>query len=824
MKVSRLVLLVSGILAAAVPALADPCGMVPPLFVSSVMPIQRIGVQKTYVFYKSGIETFVIRPGYKGEVDNFGMLIPFPNPPAIRKVPDNIFAHVAAAIDPPEVTVDLRWAYRFDRALKSSRAIPESMASDRRLEFDEVVVLNQEAVGMYEVAVLQAGSAAALDKWMSDHGFQYPDGMDAVCEEYVEAEWCFVAVKTRVGNKAGVDPRPGQRSIDSSLPAGATFDGHVQAMGFRFRTDEFVLPMRLAAFNEGDLRNVVYILSERGMRINNIPKKYVVRQVSGRRIERNLTRKLPLRVIGGSIDNIPEWRQQSLDVERDPTPHNGLALDLFASDLQTLRSGNLAHEFEEKEKELLNIGERLGLRGPELDAYHKTALAELRDEQIRGALNDLKRMTLTVIDGDFSRDVIARENLSFSRYKMASSRNKPTSYDARLFGPRPEQDGYLYDTGSLDPGELPRLLWPFAGVLLLGITLVRRRASDTGQARSSRKTTSIIDIAVALAVVGFAWPVSAGDSVHGLIGQLGDPEEASQAVDALAGIGTDAIDPLLDVARDSNDMATRGWAIVTLTEIGGDKVSRGLERIYVDRNESILVRTWAAAARIQLARNADELVGLSRWTSELPATGRPMAERFVETLSDGEPASLESLLAMSMTVPNTVQAALRAPILNAGPDPLVDIMVNSGDMNVRRQATAYLATLGARDNEAVASAVIDAYWFDANVEAVPWQGGPLYIPGIAWAKPDARALVDNLIRWLLFCELNALSSEEQQIQNNLRSLGLAQAAGYQFSGSNDPAGWFRTYGKAAGKWELEKIFREQGVAGQTRYEKILKSL
>ena len=141
-----------------------------------------------------------------------------------------------------------------------------------------------------------------------------------------------------------------------------------------------------------------------------------------------------------------------------------------------------------------------------------------------------------------------------------------------------------------------------------------------------------------------------------------------------------------------------------------------------------------------------------------------------------------------------------------------------------RQATAYLATLGAQDNEAVASAVIDAYWFDADEEAVPWQGGPLYIPGIAWSRPDARALVDNLISWLLFCELNALSAEEQQIQNNLRSLGLAQAAGYQFSGSNDPAGWFRTYGKAAGKWELEKIFREQGVAGQTRYQKILKSL
>ena len=51
---------------------ADPCGMVPPIFVNATIPIERIGLQKTYVFYKNGVETFVIRPAYRGSVDNFG--------------------------------------------------------------------------------------------------------------------------------------------------------------------------------------------------------------------------------------------------------------------------------------------------------------------------------------------------------------------------------------------------------------------------------------------------------------------------------------------------------------------------------------------------------------------------------------------------------------------------------------------------------------------------------------------------------------------------------------------------------------------------------
>ena len=121
MRVKQSVLILVLVLLGAQHLYADPCGMVPPIFVSTgVSPIQRIGLQKTYVFFKDGIETFVIRPAYRGSVDNFGMLIPFPTPPAIRKVPDNIFAHVGAAVDPPEVVVDLRPMLKFSRSVVSN--------------------------------------------------------------------------------------------------------------------------------------------------------------------------------------------------------------------------------------------------------------------------------------------------------------------------------------------------------------------------------------------------------------------------------------------------------------------------------------------------------------------------------------------------------------------------------------------------------------------------------------------------------------------------------------------------------------------------------
>ncbi len=432
---------------------ADPCGMVPPIYPSGQpIPLARVGLQQTYVFYKDGVETFVIRPGFTGKVDQFGMLIPFPSPPAIRKVPDHIFGHIAATVDPPEVVVDLRVQFLRGFAKFDGRRTREEQPTNALEYKEEVKVLKQEAVGMYEVAVLEAGSAAALERWMDDHGYKYPKGMDRPCNDYVEAGWCFVAVKTKVGQKDGVDPKPGQRTVNANLPKGSTFDGHVQGMGFRFKSDELVVPMRLSAFNKGELRNVVYLLTDGPRKIRSIPEEYVVRQISGNQLYNNLTQSLPLRIIGGTEADIPEYRRKQLPAQRNPVPKNGAAGELFASDLLAFQSGWLALPHEEREKELLRIGERFGLRGPDIDKLNNQSLEKERKETVEQALSNLKDMTLTVVDGDFPREVLGTQNLTFAEYKMPSRRNRPTSYDANLNGPSPKKEGIL-KVGALAPRQ-----------------------------------------------------------------------------------------------------------------------------------------------------------------------------------------------------------------------------------------------------------------------------------------------------------------------------------------------------------------------------------
>jgi len=351
------------------------------------------------------------------------------------------------------------------------------------LRKDEVKVLREEAVGMYEVAVLEAGSTQALKKWMGEHGYKFPKGMEGACSDYVKIGWCFVAVKTKVGQKDGVDPKPGMRKVNAKLPVGSTFDGHVQAMGFRFKTDKLVVPMRLSAFNDGELRNIVYLLTDGPRKIRSIPEEYVVRQLTGKQLTRNVTGPLPLRIIGGTEKDLKEWHRKGLKERRDPTPKNGAAKELFAADLLAVSSGRLSLPHEEQEKQLLAVGERLGLRGGEIDKLNAQALKEEADKTTAAGIKDLGGMTLTVVDGDFPREVLGGQNLTFAEYKMPARRNNAEAYDAKTKRAGGKKQGILklgyleVPTSDTEVSRIAYRSWLLAGVtaLLFGVVIYRRR-------------------------------------------------------------------------------------------------------------------------------------------------------------------------------------------------------------------------------------------------------------------------------------------------------------------------------------------------------------
>lgn len=825
---------------------ADPCGMVPPIYAGNVAPINRIGLQKTFVFYKDGVETFVIRPGFEGNVEEFGMLIPFPTPPEIRKVADNTFEHVVNAIDPPEVVVDLRVpgsaTKRFAGAVEFDRAVQQNGLEYKK---NKVTVLKEEAVGMYEVAVLEAGSPEALKRWMDQHGYQYPKGMDAVTKDYVELGWCFVAVKTKVGDKAGVDPKPGQRETAADRPPGSVFDGHVQGMGFRFKSDEFVVPMRLSAFNGGDTRNVVYILSDSPRRIRSIPEEYVQRQISGQDLIRNVSNPLPLRIIGGTEKDIPEWQRKGLDERRNPTAKNGIAKELFAADLLAVETGNLSLEHEEEEKELLRIGEHFGLRGAEVDSENALTLQKMRDETTEKGLELLAGMTLSVVDGDFPREVLANQNLTFADYKMPVARNKAESYDSKLFGPGQEKEGKVF-LGSIDWNEVDQQIARSEAESKLELAAARKNRL-TGWAWivslasigmvltiSFRRRTAAIAVVIAClacsSTIAGELQNETGPSLEQIIAQLKDGKTAAGAIQAAAEMAQDSsqrgnvVANLLNVIQNGDDIPQKGWAIAAMAEIGGSDVDEILLNIHANESNEKLIRTWAAAARVSMTKSVNGLIEKAQLIQTFPALGRPIGIRIVEEMNkDGAEVNPEKMIQATLRVPQLVQG-LAPAIIAFGPEKLVSVVYESSDNNIRRTGAGYLGTLAqAGQGTDVSNAVIAAVEFDPQATDVPWAGGALFIPNIQWDKDNSRALVGNLIRWHVWCDMNNKGEEQNQIHNNIRSVALIQAAGYANPGWNNvgTVQWLQSWKQAVGNDGIRELLTDVGALENRKYAAVL---
>ena len=824
---------------------ADPCGMVPPIFIGDQSPITRIGLQKTYVFHKDGVETFVIRPGFSGKVDNFGMLIPFPNPPELRKVADDTFEQIANAIDPPEVVVDLR--VRMKMMARGGAAVPEAAVmedSPLMMQKNSVQVLKEEAVGMYEVAVLSAGSAEALKKWMDKNSYKYPDGMDAVTADYISEGWCFVAVKTKVGDRGAVNPQPGQRRVKPGLPDGSVFDGNVQGMGFRFKSDELVVPMRLSAFNKGELRNVVYLLTDGPRKIRAIPEEYVVRQVSGIDLFNNVTRPLPLRIIGGTEKDIPEYRRNQLVKERNPEPKNGIAKELFASDLLAVADGTLALGHEEQEKELLNIGEYFGLRGPDIDRKNATALKDDREQTVASGLELLKSMTLTVVDGDFPREVLAKENLTFANYRMPRNRNNTLNYDANRFGPGSKKEGTL-KTGSIDwnevdyqqvntrnkgesvEGGLSTISYT-TGILLfgfLGMLFLRR----------SRATMVLVALTLGVfAIPAFGSELTSLDSQDEMIAKLETSKTAKSAIESIVANAKESdsnretmIKKLLGVVSIDENIPKRGWAIAALAEIGGQDVDEYLLNVHANNAQNTVVRTWAAAARVSMTRTTNGLIEKANLIRQFPSLGRPIGMRIVEEMKENsEEVTASQVLEVALKVPQI--AAALAPVITAyTPQELTEVMVDGNVPQVRRMAAGYLGAIaGQGKREEVATSVVESLAFDAMAKDVPWKGGALFLPAISWQKPEATKLVGELVRWMLWCDVNNKQEEKNQLHNNLRSLALARVAGYKSQGwqNVDTNAWLLAWGSVVGRKGIEEILKEQDLIASGKYGAVLNSL
>ena len=98
-----------------------------------------------------------------------------------------------------------------------------------------------------------------------------------------------------------------------------------------------------------------------------------------------------------------------------------------------------------------------------------------------------------------------------------------------------------------------------------------------------------------------------------------------------------------------------------------------------------------------------------------------------------------------------------------------------------------------------------------------------FIPNIQWDKDNSRALVGNLIRWHVWCDMNNKGEEQNQIHNNIRSVALIQAAGYANPGWNNvgTVQWLQSWKQAVGNDGIRELLTDVGALENRKYAAVL---
>lgn len=211
-------------------------------FVRPQQPVLVKGDQRVFIYHRRGMQHLVLQNSFEGQASDFGMILPLPAPPEIKKVDRKFFAQLIQLTNLPQAG---KLAARESAGAADTQATPP-----------QVVVINRQVVGVFEAVTLGATDADALTKWLDDNRYTYDKTAVDLFRHYVAQKWVFVAIRAKLG------------------AAKTRFDGALQPMGFRFPTDAPVLPTRMAAANPKGMFFDMYIVTDHGVTLPDFPAAF----------------------------------------------------------------------------------------------------------------------------------------------------------------------------------------------------------------------------------------------------------------------------------------------------------------------------------------------------------------------------------------------------------------------------------------------------------------------------------------------------------------------------------------------------------------------
>lgn len=203
-----------------------------------------IAEESAIIIWDSATKTehFIRRASFKTEAKDFGFLVPSPSKPTLSSADDTAFGELERITAPPmRVQSQSGGGCGIGCAASAPKA---AMAPDGKVD-----VLHEQRVAGYDAVVLSATDAAALNKWLADHGYQSSESLKKWLEPYVAKKWIITAFKIASAGEKEKDAKGAtatKTTIASNVTPSPTSTAGVATSAVRmtFTTDRPFYPYR----------------------------------------------------------------------------------------------------------------------------------------------------------------------------------------------------------------------------------------------------------------------------------------------------------------------------------------------------------------------------------------------------------------------------------------------------------------------------------------------------------------------------------------------------------------------------------------------------
>ncbi len=176
---------------------------------ASPQPIEIAGEEALILWQpETGTEHFIRRAGFAGASRDFGFLVPTPTQPELGEVPAGIFGRLFDVYKRPPPR----------RRVRSRERGALASTASREVQSPWVDVVEQRTVAGLDTAVLRASDGAALNGWLSQHGYPSSEPLQRWIAPYVAEGWYVTAFRYDPGSGGTIASQAVRMSFATERP------------------------------------------------------------------------------------------------------------------------------------------------------------------------------------------------------------------------------------------------------------------------------------------------------------------------------------------------------------------------------------------------------------------------------------------------------------------------------------------------------------------------------------------------------------------------------------------------------------------------------